>query len=132
MGRMARRARLRPTDAELEILNVLWDRGPSTVREVQEALADAKESGYTTVLKLMQIMARKGLVERDEEQRAHVYRAAEARDRTQRRLVDDLVDRAFDGSAAGLVLNALGSRRATVAELAEIRKLLDAHEEKKR
>jgi BlaI family penicillinase repressor len=129
---MARRPRQRPTDAELEILKVLWDRGPSTVREVHEVLADARDSGYTTVLKLMQIMARKGLVERDEEQRAHVYRAAEARDRMQRRLVDDLVDRAFDGSAAGLVLNALGSRRATGAELAEIRKLLDAHEEKKR
>jgi predicted transcriptional regulator len=119
-----------PTDAELEILKVLWDRGPSTVREVQEALAGV--TGYTTVLKLMQIMARKGLVERDEDQRAHVYRAAEGRDLTQRRLVNDLVDRAFDGSAAGLVLQALGSKRASAADLAEIRKLLDAYEEKKR
>jgi len=129
--------RQRPTDAELEILKVLWERGPSTVREVQEVLADARQpipstTGYTTVLKLMQIMARKGLVERDEDQRAHVYRAAEERDLTQRRLVDDLLDRAFDGSAGGLVLHALGSRRASAADLAEIRKLLDDYEEKKR
>jgi BlaI family transcriptional regulator, penicillinase repressor len=129
---VARPTRQRPTDAELEILKVLWERGPSTVREVHEALAASRETGYTTVLKLMQIMARKGLVERDEDQRAHVYRASEERDRTQRRLVDDLVDRAFDGSAADLVLNALGSRRASAAEVAEIRKLLDAYEEKKR
>ena len=129
---MARPRLQRPTDAELEILNVLWDRGPSTVREVHEVLTGARETGYTSVLKTMQIMARKGLVERDEDQRAHVYRPVEARDQTQRMLVNDLVDRAFDGSAAGLVLHALGSKRATANELAEIRRLLDGYEEKKR
>ncbi len=129
---MARPTRQRPTDAELEILKVLWERGPSTVREVQEMLAEARETGYTTVLKLMQIMARKGLVVRDEDQRAHIYHAAEERDQTQRRLVNDLVDRAFDGSPGGLVLHALGARRASAADLAEIRRLLDTYEEKKR
>jgi predicted transcriptional regulator len=117
---------------ELEILKVLWDRGPSTVREVHEVVTGARETGYTTILKMLQIMARKGLVERDEDQKAHVYRAVEARDQTQRLLVNDLVDRAFDGSAAGLVLHALGSKRATANELAEIRRLLDVYEEKKR
>jgi predicted transcriptional regulator len=127
------RSRLqRPTDVELEILKVLWDRGPSTVREVHEVVTGARETGYTTILKMLQIMARKGLVERDEDQKAHVYRAVEARDQTQRLLVNDLVDRAFDGSAAGLVLHALGSKRATANELAEIRRLLDVYEEKKR
>jgi BlaI family transcriptional regulator, penicillinase repressor len=129
---VARTKLQRPTDSELEILNVLWERGPSTVREVQSVLAGTKDTGYTTVLKLMQIMAGKGLVERDEDQKAHVYRAVGARDRTQRLLVDDLVDRAFDGSAAGLVLNALGSRRASPEDLAEIRRLLDQYEGPKR
>lgn len=128
---MARPTRQRPTDAELEILKVLWERGPSTVRDVHEML-EARATGYTTVLKLMQIMARKGLVVRDEDQRAHIYRAAEARDQTQRRLVNDLVDRAFDGSPGELVLHALGARRASAADLAEIRRLLDTYEEKKR
>ncbi len=129
---MARSRLQRPTDVELEILKVLWDRGPSTVREVHEVVTGARETGYTTILKMLQIMARKGLVERDEDQKAHVYRAVEARDQTQRLLVNDLVDRAFDGSAAGLVLHALGSKRATANELAEIRRLLDVYEEKKR
>lgn len=102
------------------------------MREVHEALAAAKNTGYTTVLKLLQIMAGKGLVERDEDQRAHVYRAREGRDETQRRLVADLVERAFDGEAAGLVLHALGATRASAADLAEIRKLLDLHEEKRK
>jgi BlaI family transcriptional regulator, penicillinase repressor len=132
MRPVARPTRQRPTDAELEILTVLWERGPSTVREVHEMLGAAREAGYTTILKLMQIMARKGLVERDEDQRAHIYRATEARDQIQRRLVDDLVDRAFDGSSADLVLHALGARRASPADLAEIRRLLDTYEEKKR
>ena len=115
----------RPTDAELEILKVLWRRGPSTVREVFETFGEARGTGYTTVLKLMQIMACKGLVERDEGERAHRYEAALAEDETQRRLVGDLLQKAFDGSAKKLVLQALSSRRATADELAEIRRMLD-------
>ena len=114
-----------PTDAELEILKVLWRRGPCTVREVFETLGEARGTGYTTVLKLMQIMACKGLVERDEGERAHRYEAALAEDETQRRLVGDLLQKAFDGSAKNLVLQALSSRRATADELAEIRRMLD-------
>jgi BlaI family transcriptional regulator, penicillinase repressor len=115
----------RPTDAELEILKVLWRRGPSTVREVFETHGEARGTGYTTVLKLMQIMAAKGLVKRDEGERAHRYEAALAEDETQRRLVGELLQKAFDGSAKKLVLQALSSRRATADELAEIRRMLD-------
>ena len=115
----------RPTDAELEILKVLWRRGPSTVREVFETLGETRGTGYTTVLKLMQIMAAKGLVERDEGERAHRYEAAAPEDETQRRLVGDLLRKAFDGSAKKLVLQALSTERATADELDEIRRLLD-------
>ena len=114
-----------PTDAELEILRVLWERGPSTVREVQEVLGAQREVGYTTALKLLQIMFEKGLVRRDESARTHVYEAGVARDRTQNALVGDLVDRAFGGSASALVLGALSSKPASKEELAEIRRLLD-------
>jgi predicted transcriptional regulator len=113
----------RPTDAELQILRVLWDRGPSTVRQVHEALG--RETTYTSVLKLLQIMADKGLVTRDESQRSHIYRAALKRQQTQRQLVDDLLERAFGGAAEQLVMQALSARRVTPRELAEIRKLLD-------
>jgi predicted transcriptional regulator len=119
----------RPTDAELAILRVLWDRGPSTVREVHEALRSSQTSGYTTVLKLLQIMTDKGLVVRDESQRAHVYGTKLSEQRTQRQLLGDLVDRAFGGSSAKLVLQALSGRRATVEELRDIRALLDQLEE---
>ena len=115
----------RPTDAELEILKVLWRRGPSTVREVFETLGENKVTGYTTVLKFMQIMAEKGLVVRDESERAHRYEAAAREDETQRRLVGDLLRKAFDGSAKKLVLQALSTERATADELGEIRRLLD-------
>jgi BlaI family transcriptional regulator, penicillinase repressor len=115
----------RPTDAELEILKVLWRRGPSTVREVFETLGENKTTGYTTVLKFMQIMAEKGLVVRDESERAHRYEAAAREDETQRRLVGDLLRKAFDGSAKNLVLQALSTERATSSELDEIRRLLD-------
>jgi predicted transcriptional regulator len=113
----------RPTDAELQILRVLWDRGPSTVRQVHEALG--RETTYTSVLKLLQIMAEKGLVTRDESQRSHVYRAALKQQQTQRQLVDDLLERAFGGAADQLVMQALSARRVTPRELAEIRKLLN-------
>jgi BlaI family transcriptional regulator, penicillinase repressor len=115
----------RPTPAELEILGVLWDDGPSTVREVHERLAKDRPTGYTTVLKLLQIMTEKGLVSRDEAARAHVYEARAPREQTQRLLVRDLLDRAFGGSSAKLVMQALSARKAPREELARIRELLD-------
>jgi predicted transcriptional regulator len=120
--------RPRPTPGELEILRVLWERGPSTVREVHEALERERPTGYTTVLKLMQIMADKGLVTRDESARAHVYAAGAAEADTQRQLVGDLLDRAFGGSALKLVMHALSARRASPAEIARLRRLLDEME----
>jgi predicted transcriptional regulator len=122
-------AKPRPTDAELAILCVLWDRGPSTVREVHVALSATQGSGYTTVLKQLQIMTEKGLVVRDESQRAHVYTSRLGEQRTQRQLLVDLVDRAFSGSPGKLVLQALSGRRATNQELRDIRALLDQLEE---
>lgn len=115
--------RRKPTDAELAILRVLWTRGPSTVREVAESMDRA--AAYTTVLKLLQIMTEKRLVTRDERARTHVYAAAYTEDQTQRHLVSDLMARAFDGSAAKLVLQALAAGRASPEELDEIRKLLE-------
>ena len=115
----------RPTQAELEILRVLWQRGPSSVREVQQTLSETRLMGYTTVLKLLQIMARKRLVARDERERTHVYRAALAQEQTQLQLVTDLLERAFDGSASQLILQALAARRASPDEMDEIRKVLD-------
>jgi len=115
--------RARPTDAELAILQVLWDRGPSTVRQVFESLAD-RETGYTTTLKLMQIMSEKGLVRRDESARTHVYAAAVSRDKTQQHLVRDLLDRAFGGSAASLVMQALSSHPTSADERREIEQLI--------
>ena len=114
--------RRKPTDAELGILRVLWSRGPSTVRQVAEALG--REAGYTTVLKLLQIMTEKRLVVRDEAERTHIYQAAYTQDQTQRQLVTDLLDRVFDGSAAQLVLQALATNKTSPEELDEIRKLL--------
>lgn len=118
----------RPTGAELEILGVLWERGPSTVRDVYNVLGRTRRIGYTTVLKLMQIMAEKGLVRRNEDQRAHVYEARAPQDQTQRALVRDLVDRAFNGSALNLMMQALSARKTSAEELAQIRRLLDEYE----
>jgi predicted transcriptional regulator len=115
----------RPTDAELEILRVLWERGPATVRQVHEALSGTRDTGYTTALKLMQIMADKGLVTRDESSRTHVYAARLSQEHTQRQLLNDLVDRAFGGSAAELVMRALSTRKSSDEELREIRRLID-------
>ena len=115
----------RPTEAELAILRVLWDKGPSTVRQVNDVLSSARETGYTTTLKLMQIMADKGLVTRDEENRTHVYTARWSQDQTQKQLVTDLVDRAFGGSAAALVLQALSAHSTSPDELSEIQRLID-------
>jgi predicted transcriptional regulator len=118
----------RPTDAELAILRVLWQRGPSTVREVHEDLSRTHDTGYTTVLKLLQIMIDKGLVVRDESQRAHVYAASESEQRTQRQLIGDLIDRAFGGSPAKLVMQALTGTRASAEELTAIRQLIEEME----
>jgi BlaI family penicillinase repressor len=116
---------LRPTDAELSILRVLWQCGESTVRQVFEALNQEREMGYTTVLKLMQIMTEKGLVERDETERTHVYQASLTQAQTQQQLVGDLLDKAFGGSASQLVLQALSAKPASAQELNRIRQLLD-------
>ena len=118
----------RPTDAELEILTVLWARGPSTVREVHEDIARRRPAQYTTILKLLQIMAEKGLVRRDEAQRAHVYEASRPREWTQRQLAGDLLQRAFAGSAKSLLMGALAARKASREELAELKKLLEEYE----
>lgn len=122
----------RPTQAETAILQVLWQRGPSTVREVHDVLNDERPMGYTTVLKLLQIMHDKGLVRRDESQRSHRYQAVRGQRRTQQQLVGDLLDRAFGGSMRNLVMHALSSRKASREDLAEIRGLLDELEEKQR
>jgi BlaI family penicillinase repressor len=117
----------RPTDAELEILTVLWSIGPATVREVYEVIRRRRPAQYSTVLKFMQIMAEKGLVHRDEKERAHVYEPAKTREWTQRQLAGDLLERAFSGSAKALLVGALSARKATKEELAEMRKLLGEH-----
>ena len=114
-----------PTDAELAILRVLWGRGPSTVREVHEALSARRATGYTTALKLMQIMAEKGLLLRDEARRTHVYHPRVSAETVERGLVRDLLDRAFEGAADRLVMRALGAKKVTRDEAARIRKLLD-------
>ena len=117
-----KRLRRKPTDAELAILTVLWSRGPSTVRQIAEDMG--REAAYTTILKLLQIMTEKRLVVRDEAARTHVYTVAYTQDQTQRQLVTDLLERAFDGSAAKLVLQALAASRTSPEDLAEIKKLL--------
>lgn len=115
----------KPTEGELEILHVLWSRDACTVREVHDILRPGEGTGYTTVLKLLQVMHAKGLVERDDSQRAHVYRAAVSKERTQKRFLVDLVQRVFEGSSSQLVLHALGSQQASREELRAIRSLLN-------
>lgn len=122
---MADKPTPRPTDAELAILRVLWERGPSTVREIHDDLSSSQDTGYTTVLKLLQIMTEKKLVVRDEAQRAHIYAASESEQRTQGRLIGDLMDRAFGGSPTKLVMQALSSTKATAADLTAIRQLIE-------
>jgi len=118
----------RPTDAELDILTVLWSRGPATVRDVHETISARRPAQYTTILKLMQIMADKGLLLRDETQRAHVYSAARPREWTQSQLAGDLLQRAFGGSARSLLMGALSARKASRKELDEMRRMLDEYE----
>jgi BlaI family transcriptional regulator, penicillinase repressor len=115
----------RPTDGELNILRVLWDLGAGSVRDVQKALDAIKPTGYTTVLKLMQIMTEKGLVSRDESVRPQIYKARQTQEQTQQRLVSDLLQKAFGGSVRSMVLQALASKKSSPAELQEIEELLD-------
>ncbi|WP_293785204.1 BlaI/MecI/CopY family transcriptional regulator [uncultured Pedobacter sp.] len=116
---------IKPTEGEMEILQVLWQKGHATVREVHEAL-NKKDSGYTTTLKLMQILHEKGMVERDTTQKTHVYKALVSRDKTEKQLVNKLIDNVFNGSAARLVMQALGNHSASAAEIDEIKKYLDS------
>jgi len=128
---MSRSTVPRPTDAELAILRVLWERGPSTVRQVHDVLARDRQAAYTTSLKLLQIMTEKGLVDRDERDRTHVYRARLSEEQTQRQLVRDLLDRAFGGSSMKLMLQALATKRASPEELRDIRKAIDTAREER-
>ena len=118
----------RPTDAELEILTILWSRGPSSVREVHETISGRRPAQYSTVLKFLQIMAEKGLVRRNREQRAHIYEAAQPREWTQRQLAGDLLERAFGGNPAQMLIGALSARKSSKRELAEMRELLQKYE----
>ena len=126
---MGRNDKKQTTDAELDVLNVLWEKGPSTVRDVHDTLTRSRDIRYTTTLKTLQVMTTKWLVERDESRKAHVYVPAVGREETQRSLVGDLVEKAFAGSAAGLMAGALSAKRASAEELAEMRRLLDEAEQ---
>ncbi len=122
----------KPTDAEMEILHVLWQHGPATVRQVHDRLAEIKQSQYTTTLKQLQVMTEKGLVLRDESERSHVYRAAVARAHVQRQMTTHLLDRVFGGSARGMLMEALGTGKVSKKDLAEIRQMIDEFEKGKR
>ena len=129
---MTAQRKQKPTASELQILHVLWERGPSTVREVYEAVSADKAIGYTTILKLLQIMTAKGTVRRNEDQRAHVYEACEPAETTKRKLAADVLQRVFDGSASQLMLHALAGRRGSKQEAEELRQLLNEYERKLR
>ncbi|KRT13727.1 BlaI/MecI/CopY family transcriptional regulator [Pedobacter psychrodurus] len=116
---------IKPTEGEMEILQVLWQKGNATVREVHEAL-NKKDSGYTTTLKLMQILHEKGMVERDTNQKTHIYKALVSQDKTEKQLVNKMIDNVFNGSAARLVMQALGNHTASADEIDEIKKYLDS------
>lgn len=125
---MTKPRRKRPTDAQLAILNILWRRGPSTVREVHSELSRQRKTGYTTVLKMLQLMLDEGWVRRDDSERTHVYSASQSADRTRNGIVRDLIDRAFGGSAHKLVMQAISAKPASPEELREIRDILDRME----
>ena len=127
-----KQAPLKPTAAELEILRVLWSRGPSTVREVHESLREKKSLGYTSVLKFLQIMTTKGTVRRNETHRAHVYEACLPAEQTKRQLAGDMLQRVFEGSASQLMMHALAGRKASQEEIQELRRILDEYERSKR
>ena len=129
---MAKKNLPKPTEAELAILRVVWELGKASVRQVQDRLATERGTGYTTTLKLMQIMLEKGLLKRDDSAHAHIYEAAVSRGKTQRQILGEMLEQVFDGSAQQLVMQALSAKKSTAAELAEIRKLLDELERTKR
>ncbi|MCB0696827.1 MAG: BlaI/MecI/CopY family transcriptional regulator [Chitinophagaceae bacterium] len=122
--------KIKPTESELEILNILWNRGPSTVRTVHEILEPSKGSGYTTTLKLMQIMHEKGLVKRDNSAKVHIFEAVVSKEKTQGQLIRKMVDTVFNGNTMQMVMQALGNHKADAAELEAIRKYLDKIENK--
>jgi predicted transcriptional regulator len=126
------RSPLKPTASELEILRVLWARGPSTVREVHESLSETKDLGYTTVLKLLQIMTTKGTVRRNETQRAHVYEAVLPAEQTKRQIAGDMLQRVFEGSASQLMMHALAGRKSSAEEITELRRMIDEYERTRR
>ena len=121
---------IKPTESELEILRVLWEKGPSTVREVHEVLGQSKDAGYTTTLKLMQIMHEKGLLDRDTSSKTHIYSANVSQENTQRQLLDKMIDTVFNGSASQLVLQALGNHKSSKEELEKIKQYLNENEKK--
>jgi predicted transcriptional regulator len=127
---MKKEARATPTPSELEILQILWSRGPSTVREIHEVLAKEKDVGYTSALKLLQIMTTKGLVTRSEDQRAHVYAATQPAEKTKQQFAADVLQRVFRGSASQLLQHVLSGRRGSKKEIEEIRRMLDEYERK--
>jgi predicted transcriptional regulator len=123
-------SKTQPTPSELEILHVLWSRGPSTVREIHEVLSGQKELGYTSALKLLQIMTTKGLVTRSEDQRAHVYAATQPAEKTKQQFASDVLNRVFGGSASQLMQHVLSGKRGSKKEIEEIRRMLDEYERK--
>ena len=127
---MKQEPRINPTPSELEILHILWTRGPSTVREIHEVLAKEKDVGYTSALKLLQIMTSKGLVTRSEDQRAHVYTATQPAETTKQQFAADVLQRVFRGSASQLMQHVLSGRRGSKTEIEEIRRMLDEYERK--
>ena len=126
---MTGQLRPRPTNSELAVLQVLWERGPCTVRQVHEALRDERGTRYTTTLKIMQVMAEKGLVTRDDSRRSHIYRAAVDEEKTRCRVLSEFVDRAFGGSTRKLILHALSSGEVSPEEVRQIKRLLEKHRE---
>jgi BlaI family penicillinase repressor len=129
---MVKESKQKPTSSELEILRVLWVRGPSTVRDVYESLNEKKRTGYTTVLKMLQIMTEKGSVRRNEDERAHVYEACEPAGKTKGRLAGDVLQRVFEGSASELMMHALEGRKTSHEEIEELRRMLDEYERRQR
>ncbi len=127
---MKHESKAQPTPSELEILHILWSRGPSTVREIHDVMSESKDLGYTSALKLLQIMTAKGLVTRAEEQRAHVYEAALPAEKTKQQMAADVLQRVFRGSASQLMQHALSGKRSSKKEIEEIRRLLDEYEGK--
>lgn len=127
---MARHTSLQPTEVELQILRILWDDGPSIARHIHDSLQEFKQTTYSTTVKMLSVMMDKGLLRRDENASPLVYRPAVPQQRTQKRMLGDLIDKVYDGSAAALMMHALSSKKATAEELQEIRDLLDQLEDK--